>query len=112
MAVASVAEQVYVETDCTFEHDGQVYESGGAYVSPVYAIGYLGREDGRLVLTSWKGIRLGTARIVATWRTPGSYVSSHYHQVEATINGAIYTGRSAGEGMIWKGRAKAGKAVS
>lgn len=69
----------------------------------VKVIGYLGADN---VLTDWYGNPIGTYRIVATWPTPQSYVSSHYHQVEACVDGIVYTGRSGGRGMVYQGRRK------
>lgn len=84
-------------------------------------VGYLARErsdndspwchtikTGRLVLANWKGETLGPARIVARWATPRSYISECAYQVEVTLNGVVYTGRSAGIGMRWRGRPKKG----
>ena len=105
--------QVYVEKDCTFEFEGGKFESGGAVVTPDYCIGYIGdrREaGGPRELLDWHGNVLGTCSITSTWKTPHSYVSSRMHQVYATVNGVTYTGRSAGAGMVFKGkRAKRSK---
>lgn len=103
---------MYVEQDCTITHNGKTYESGGAVITPDYAIGYFGSErtgelvrDRRYFVTDWHGKELGSARITARWRMPyNCMVTSHYLQVEATINGVKYTGRTAGESMIWKGK--------
>jgi hypothetical protein len=100
----------YVEQDCAYVHQGRAFTSGGAIVTPEWAVGYLDKRGGRHVVTTWHGAELGPARIVATWRTPTSYVSDRMHQVEATIGGIRYTGRTAGTGMIWKGRRMARQA--
>lgn len=55
-------------------------------------------------LNDWNGNKIGTARIVSSWATPKSYVSSRMYQIEATIDGVRYTGRGAGSGMVWGGR--------
>ncbi len=68
-------------------------------------LGYLGKNG---ILTDWHGTPIGTYRIVATWRTPRSYVSNTMSQVEARINGVLYTGRSAGVGMAYTGTPKRG----
>lgn len=94
---------VFVETACIFTHEGRNFEAGGAIVTPDFAIGYLGEKG---ILTDWHGRALGTFRYVSTWRTPRSYISSTMSQVEAVIDGITYTGRSAGKGMIWKGKRK------
>lgn len=91
----------YVETDCTIEHEGRKFTSGGAFVNPGFVVAYLG-ADGQL--TDWHGKAIGTYRITSTWRTPRSYVSSTMHQVRAVVDGLTYTGRSAGHGMIYRGK--------
>ena len=96
----------YVETDCTFTHDGQAFESGGAVVTPDSCVAYP-KPGG--VLGDWHGRDIGTWRAVATWRTPRSFYSSSMSQIEATVDGVTYTGRGAGVGMIFKGRRKARK---
>jgi len=101
--------QTYIEQDCTITHNGHNYTSGGAVVTPAYAVGYL-KFDGPEwlgstgTLTNWHGERLATARIVAKWPTPRSFMSSHMLQVECCIDGVWFTGRSAGSGMIWRGK--------
>lgn len=64
-------------------------------------IGYLGKFS---TLTNFKGKQIGLYRIVSTWKTPKSYVSSTMHQVEALVDGHWYTGRSAGQGMSFRGK--------
>jgi hypothetical protein len=88
-----------------FSHNGKEFSAGGSYVSDSYIIGYCHYPS--MTLTSWDGKEtIGTIRIVSTWRTPSSYVSSYLSQIEATINGKVYTGRSGGDGMVWKGKPK------
>lgn len=100
--------KVYVETDCTFEFQGKSFTSGGAVVAPDYAIGYPKFEREYIgaagIMDDWHGNKLGECRITGKWSTPRSFISSYYFQIEATINGVKYTGRSAGNGMIWKGK--------
>lgn len=95
---------MFIEQDCRFEHAGRTFESGGAVVTPDYAVAYPGK-DGKL--TDWHGHELGTWRAVASWRV-NSYVGSRMYQIEATIAGVTYTGRGFGEGMLWRGHRKAG----
>jgi hypothetical protein len=100
-------DQVYVEQDCTFEHEGRKFTSGGAYTSPEYAIGYLKFDKEYLYATgkvnTWHGEYMGEAQIVARWKVK-SYMSDTMMQVICIINGMKYTGRSFGNGMIWKGK--------
>lgn len=95
----------YIETNCTIEHEDRTFEAGGAVVADQFAVAYLGKDG---VLTDWHGETLGTYRITATWKTPRSFVSGHMHQVVASVGGRTYTGRSAGVGMIFRGRVKKG----
>jgi hypothetical protein len=93
----------YVETGCTIVHNGKAYTAGGAVVSRQSVVAYLANNG---VLTDWQGKALGTYRVTGKWKTPRSYVSSDMWQVEATVAGIVYTGRSAGIGMVYSGKAK------
>jgi len=93
-----------IEQDCTFNFKGRDFAANGAFVSQSHIVAYPGANG---ILNDWHGKPLGTWRIVATWKTPRSWFSSTMHQIEATVNGIRYTGRGAGEGMIFKGKAKA-----
>lgn len=96
---------LYVEQNCDFTHAGKTFTSGGAVVTHDFIVGYTGKVvDGVREITDWHGKRIGTMRITSTWATPRSYVSSTMHQAYATVDGVRYTGRTAGEGMIFKGR--------
>jgi len=63
-------------------------------------IGYLGENH---LLTDDSGKYLGIYHIVATWKTPKSYLGHQMHQVEAFVKGRWYTGRSIGKGMSFRG---------
>lgn len=91
----------YIETDCTIEHDGRKFTAGGAYVAPDRIVAYLGKDG---ALTDWHGKQLGTYRITRTWPTPRSFASSTMSQVYAVVDSVTYQGRSAGDGMIFRGR--------
>jgi hypothetical protein len=93
----------WVESGCTVKHEGVEYTAGGAVIGAAEVVGYLGANG---VLTDWHGNGIGTYRQTAKWRTPRSAVSSHMFQVEATVDGRKYTGRSAGLGMVYSGKAK------
>lgn len=86
----------YIESNCTIEHAGRTFESGGAIISEQFIIAYLGKSS---ILTDWHGSPIGQYRILSTWKTPRSYISSTMHSVECFVNGVRYVGRSAGEGM-------------
>ena len=96
----------YIEADCTIEHEGKQFGAGGAYITPDYAIGYMS-DDMQQIIT-WHGKVMGSARVVSSWPMPlNCWLTNRYYQVEATINGIRYTGRTAGDGTIWKGKRKA-----
>lgn len=93
----------YVETDCTFPHNGQEFTSGGAVITPDYIVAYPSDNN---ILTDWHGIVIGTWKTVASWSVE-SYIGSRMHQIEARVNGIVYTGRGFGKGMSYKGKRKA-----
>jgi hypothetical protein len=66
--------------------------------------GRLGSEPAYRELTDWHGNKIGTIHLASSWATPRSYVSSRMYQAYATVNGVQYTGRTAGEGMVFKGK--------
>lgn len=70
---------------------------------PDYITAYLAKDG---ILTDWYGTPIGTYKIVSTWKTPRSYVSSTMNAVHATVAGKVYKGRSAGVGMFFNGRGK------
>ena len=106
----------YIERKCTITNEGREFSAGGAVVTPDAIIAYVGKTTGDGMgcdrhgktslreLTDWHGEVIGTCYISSTWRTQHSYVSSTMHQIYATVDGINYTGRSAGEGMIFRGR--------
>jgi hypothetical protein len=101
-ATIELQDGAYVERGCVIQHEGRSFEAGGAFVSPAFIIAYLGKDS---VLSDWHGRRLGTYRITSTWPIH-SWISRTMHQVEATVAGVTYTGRSCGVGMIYRGRRK------
>jgi hypothetical protein len=99
----------YVETDCTITFQGQEFTAGGAIVTDNEIIAYIGANR---ALTDWHGNPLGTYKAVSCWETPTSYISHWMYQIEAIVNGVVYTGRSAGMGMVFRGKIKKGKPTS
>jgi hypothetical protein len=114
----STGEPVGFAESVTIEFQGQKFTAGGAYLTPTEAYGYpeFPRDKrgwpveyvGQCgVINAADGSFMGHCWITGCWRTPRSFVSSHYHQIEALIQGVYYTGRSAGHGMLWHARRKA-----
>lgn len=113
---------MYVEQDCTIEHEGKTFEAGGAVVTDEYAIGYVKIGDylhlshvdrnGRVTgdplgtVTDWRGNYLGNVYSCQSFRLhPSSFGSQgRMFQIKAQINGIWYTGRTQGNGMIWRGK--------
>lgn len=101
--------QAYVEQNCTIEHNGRTFTSGGAVVTPDYIVAYVGdfllsgltgQRDTRK-LTDWHGNVIGTCTLASSWRI-NSYISDRMYQIYATVDGRRYTGRGCGEGMVCK----------
>ena len=90
----------YVEENCTIEHEGRTYESGGAFVSDTNLVAYPAAGG---VLTTWHGTPIGTWRAVSSWRVD-SYMGTRMYAIRATVDGATYHGRGFGEGCILRGK--------
>lgn len=74
-------------------------------VMPTHAVGYMSGDMKRV--TSSSGETIGeNVQIVSSWAMPHSFVSPRQYQIEVTINGRRYTGRTMGAGMLWRGKAK------
>ena len=92
----------FVEQDCTFEHEGRKFESGGAVVTDQWLIAYPG-DAGRL--NDWHGNQIGTYRVMSTWKLPWyCWQSSTMSSIECRVNGVRYVGRGAGKGMILRAK--------
>lgn len=113
--LVSTDKKAYLEI-ATIAHNGKEYSAMGAYISDTHVVGYI--SDQKTVegfpyetqhwLTTWTGDRIGRAYFVHTWRIR-SWLSPTMSQIEVNIDGKIYTGRGAGEGMLWRGKIKKGK---
>ena len=90
----------FIEKDCTFEHEGQKFEAGGAVVTDEYIVVYP-RSDGKVC--DWHGNVLGEA-FVSSWRTPRSHMAAKMYSFAVYVNGVRYIGRGAGNGMILKAK--------
>jgi len=89
----------------TLEFEGREFSNMGAFVSDEYAVGYMS-NDMRSVQT-WSGEFLGHAKVISSWRI-NSYMSDRMFQVEVVIDDKRFTGRTLGEGMLWRGKVKRG----
>lgn len=96
--------ELLIERDCTISHNGRQFEAGGAMIAPDFAVAYMGKDMASV--TDWHANPLGAARVVSSWKMPRSWQGDRQYQVEARINGRLYTGRTMGGGMIWRGKAK------
>lgn len=96
--------KTFVEQDCCITHEGKEFCSGGAVVTDKYAIGYM--SDDMRTVTTWHGELLGVAKVISSWWIH-SWMGTNMYQVEATIQGVCYTGRTLGGGTIWRGKSKA-----
>lgn len=90
----------YVETDCTIEHEGRKFESGGAVVTDQFITAYLKKGN---ILTDWHGSQIGTYGVLSSWPIH-SYITDRMYSVECFVNGVRYVGRGAGVGMCVNAR--------
>ena len=96
----------YIETDCTIEHEGRKFTSGGAVVTDDYLIAYP-KEGG--ILADWHGNQIGTYSVIS--RRPAvffgrpSWMGSTYCYMRGWVNNRAYSLRGFGCGMIARGRA-------
>lgn len=100
--------QTYIEQDCTIEHNGHKFTSGGAVVTDSHIVGYLRGPDSRVgdrgEFVSWRGEKLGTYVIISRWRVNNSWQSTHRIAARVFINGVVYSGRGFGSGMLFRGK--------
>lgn len=100
----------------TITHKGHDYTAMGYVVTPDYAVGYAKFDKPftpypcttnnivNATITTRAGSHLGYAHITSSWRMPHSWVSSRQYQLRVNINGIWYTGRTMGDGMLWRGK--------
>ena len=96
----------YIEKNCTIEHQGRTFKSGGAVVTDQYLIAYPAAGG---ILTDWHGARIGTYSVIssrpAVFFGRQSWQGSTYYYMRATLtSGARYSLRGFGAGMIARGR--------
>ena len=96
----------YVERDCTIEHEGRKFESGGAIVTDQYIFAYP-RKDG--VLGDWHGNPIGTYTVISSREAiffgVRSWQGSRYYYMRAILNdGSVYSLRGFGNGCIARGK--------
>jgi hypothetical protein len=101
----------YIERDCTFEHAGRKFTSGGAVVTPDYLVAYPGKDG---ILCDWHGKQIGTYRVLssrpAVFFGRRSWMGERYYFMRATVQGAQYALRGFGVGMFARGRRIKGRA--
>ena len=93
----------YVEKNCCIVHEGRKLCAGGAVVTEGYIVAY---PQKRGTLTDWRGRKIGTWREIASWPISSPY-SPVMYQIEAKVDGVLYTGRGLGISMIYRGKRKA-----
>lgn len=89
----------------TVTMDGHTFTASAGHVLPDHASAYISTDG--LFLQQWDGHTLARLTRTALWQTPRSLDSPEMWQVEATIHGVRYTGRTSGPGFIWNGKRKA-----
>lgn len=111
--------QTHISTDgqacletATLRHGGREYTANGAFVSDTHLTGYLAKDKqtGAPIVTTFDGVRIGSARIVKSWQAPhGCYLTDRFYQVECTadVSGIVYSGRTAGFNMLYRAKRKA-----
>lgn len=95
----------FIEKDCTFTHADQPFTAGGAVVTETHLLAYPGKNG---VLNDWHGNPIGTYRVIssrpAIFFGHRSWQGYRYFYMHAHVNGATYSLRGFGEGMIAKGK--------
>jgi hypothetical protein len=96
----------FIEKDCTIEHQGRQFTSGGAVVTDQYLVAY---PDKGGELKDWHGNVLGTWRVIgsrpAVFFGYRSWQGSTYYYMRARVGGREYSLRGFGVGMIARGKA-------
>ena len=97
---------LFVEQDCTIEHEGRKFTSGGAIVSDSYLIAYPAKGG---ELRDWHGNTIGRYSVVgsrpAVFFGRHSWMGSRYFYMRATLtDGRRYALRGFGDGIIAKGK--------
>lgn len=92
---------VYNEGPATYTHQRRDFTCDGAHQTEEHIVGYMGKEG---VLTNWQGEPIGRYTIESAWPTPAYHLSRKMYQLWVKANGRTYTGRSAGEGMLFRGK--------
>jgi hypothetical protein len=99
----------YIEQDCTIEHKGHKFTTGGAVVTADYLVAY---PDKGGVLKDWHGKQIGTYSVIssrpAVFFGHRSWQADRYFYMRAWVDGRAYSLRGFGHGMIARGRAVKG----
>lgn len=90
-----------------FEHEGEVYEAGGAYYDRERGLlaGYV-RDlgEGSYTLIKWDGSTITPLRLVKKYR--GGFGRGAMYAWSATYDGRVFSGRNGGPAMILRMRAR------
>lgn len=95
----------FIEQNCTVSHAGQSFTAGGAVITGNHLTAYPG-DDGKL--NDWHGNQIGTYTVIssrpAVFFGHRSWQGERYYFMRATVNGARYSLRGFGKGMIARGK--------
>lgn len=96
---------MYIETDCTIEHDGIKFTAGGAVVTDSHLVAYP-KEGG--ILQDWHGKEIGRWYEVSSRRAIffgyESWQGDRYYYMRARVDGKTYSLRGFGAGMVAMGK--------
>ena len=100
----------FVEQDCTIEHEGRTFESGGAYIVDGRIAAYPAKapHNGRQPLCDWHGNEIGYWYVInsrpAVFFGYQSFMGDRYYYMRGVVDGVRYSLRGFGPGMIATGK--------
>lgn len=103
----------FIESDCTFTHEGQSFTSGGAVATDDVLIAYpsdkFGNTGNGRELCDWHGNKIGEWWVVSSRRAlffgRMSWMGDKYYYMRARLtDGREYALRGFGSGMIARGK--------
>ena len=107
--------QTFVETDCTFEHNGHTFTANGAAIYGDRIVCYAKAPDGPQptrqwvpkrgwTFTDWHGNKLGDGFVTSHWCLPGLFGTQILSFSVTLTDGRRYYCRGQGDGMVATGR--------